>query len=334
MKIIVDAFGGDNAPLEVIKGCVKALEVYNNIEIILVGSKEIIEKTAKENNILIAGIGIEDAPDVITMEDEAGDIMKSKNQSSMAVGLKLLASGGADAFLSAGNSGALIMGATMIVKRIKGIKRPAFSPLMPKVEGQVLLIDSGANVECRPEMLQQFGIMGSVYMDKICGIKNPRVALANVGTEDHKGGELQHKAFALLKEAPINFIGNIEARDIPHDAADVIVADGFTGNIIVKMYEGVASALMLKIKELFMKNFKTKLAAALVLKDMKELKAYMDYNNYGAAPIMGVAKPVLKTHGSAKADTFISAIKSVIDYTEKDVIGEIQRELEVLKNGG
>ena len=291
MKIIVDAFGGDNAPLEVIKGCVKALEVYNNIEIILVGSKEIIEKTAKENNISIAGISIEDAPDVITMEDEAGDIMKSKNQSSMAVGLKLLASGGADAFLSAGNSGALIMGATMIVKR-------------------------------------------SVYMDKICGIKNPRVALANVGTEDHKGGELQHKAFALLKEAPINFIGNIEARDIPHDAADVIVADGFTGNIIVKMYEGVASALMLKIKELFMKNFKTKLAAALVLKDMKELKAYMDYNNYGAAPIMGVAKPVLKTHGSAKADTFISAIKSVIDYTEKDVIGEIQRELEVLKNGG
>ena len=147
MKIIVDAFGGDNAPLEVIKGCVKALEVYNNIEIILVGSKEIIEKTAKENNISIAGISIEDAPDVITMEDEAGDIMKSKNQSSMAVGLKLLSSGGADAFLSAGNSGALIMGATMIVKRIKGIKRPAFSPLMPKVEGQVLLIDSGANVE-------------------------------------------------------------------------------------------------------------------------------------------------------------------------------------------
>lgn len=334
MKIIVDAFGGDNAPLEVIKGCIKALEVYNNIEIILVGSKEIIEKTAADNDISLTGIMIEDAPDIITMEDEAGDIMKSKNQSSMAVGLKLLASGGADAFLSAGNSGALIMGATMIVKRIKGIKRPAFSPLMPKVDGQVLLIDSGANVECRPEMLQQFGIMGSVYMDKIGGIKNPRVGLANVGTEDHKGGELQHKAFELLKQAPINFIGNVEARDIPHDGADVIVADGFTGNIIVKMYEGVASALMKKFKEVFTKNLKNKLAASLVLKDMKQLKEYMDYNNYGAAPIIGVSKPVLKTHGSAKSDTFVSAIKSVIDYTERDVIGEIQRELEVLKNEG
>ncbi len=334
MRIIIDAFGGDNAPLEVIKGSVKALEVYDNIEIVLVGSKEIIEKNAADNNISLKGIMIEDAPDVITMDDEAGDIMKSKNQSSMAVGLKLLASGGGDAFLSAGNSGALIMGATMIVKRIKGIKRPAFSPLMPKVEGQVLLIDSGANVECRPEMLQQFGIMGSVYMDKIGGIKNPRVGLANVGTEEHKGGELQHKAFELLKQSPINFIGNIEARDIPHDAADVIVADGFTGNIIVKMYEGVASALMKKFKEVFTKNLKNKFAASLVLKDMKQLKEYMDYNNYGAAPIMGVSRPVLKTHGSAKADTFISAIKSVIDYTEKDVIGEIRRELDELKKEG
>ncbi len=334
MRIIIDAFGGDNAPLEVIKGSVKALEVYDNIEIILVGSKEIIEKTAADNDISLKGIMIEDAPDVITMEDEAGDIMKSKNQSSMAVGLKLLAGGGGDAFLSAGNSGALIMGATMIVKRIKGIKRAAFSPLMPKVEGQVLLIDSGANVECRPEMLQQFGIMGSVYMDKIGGIKNPRVGLANVGTEDHKGGELQHKAFELLKQSPVNFIGNIEARDIPLDAADVIVADGFTGNIIVKMYEGVASALMKKVKEVFTKNLKNKFAASLVLKDMKKLKEYMDYNNYGAAPIMGVSKPVLKTHGSAKEDTFISAVKSVIDYTEKDVIGEIRRELDILKNEG
>lgn len=334
MRIIIDAFGGDNAPLEVIKGSINALEVYDNIEIVLVGSKEIIEKTAADNDISLKGIMIEDAPDVITMNDEAGDIMKSKNQSSMAVGLKLLAGGGGDAFLSAGNSGALIMGATMMVKRIRGIKRPAFSPLMPKVEGQVLLIDSGANVECRPEMLQQFGIMGSVYMDKIGGIKNPRVGLANVGTEDHKGGELQHKAFELLKQSPINFIGNIEARDIPHDAADVIVADGFTGNIIVKMYEGVASALMKKFKEVFTKNLKNKFAASLVLKDMKQLKEYMDYNNYGAAPIMGVSRPVLKTHGSAKADTFISAIKSVIDYTEKDVIGEIRRELDELKKEG
>lgn len=332
MKIIVDAFGGDNAPLEIIKGCRKSLEVYDNIEIILTGNEEIIKQTAKENSISLDGMSIVHAPDVITMEDEAGDVLKSKSDSSMAVGLRLLAGGEADAMLSAGNSGALIVGATMIVKRIKGIKRPAFSPLMPKTEGRVLLIDSGANVECRPEMLQQFGIMGSAYMECIEGIKNPRVALANVGTEDHKGGELQHRAFELLKNSPINFIGNIEARDIPHDAADVIVADGFTGNIIVKMYEGVASALMKKIKGVFYKNLKTKLAAAMIMKDLNELKAYMDYNNYGAAPIIGAAKPVLKTHGSAKADSIVSAIKSVIDYTEKDVIGEIQKSLQKLKS--
>lgn len=332
MKIIVDAFGGDNAPLEIIKGCRKSLEVYDNIEIILTGNEEIIKQTAKENDVSLDGMSIVNAPDVITMEDEAGDVLKSKSDSSMAVGLRLLADGEADAMLSAGNSGALIVGATMIVKRIKGIKRPAFSPLMPKTEGRVLLIDSGANVECRPEMLQQFGIMGSAYMECIEGIKSPRVALANVGTEDHKGGELQHRAFELLKNSPINFIGNIEARDIPHDAADVIVADGFTGNIIVKMYEGVASALMKKIKEVFYKNLKTKLAAAMIMKDLNELKEYMDYNNYGAAPIIGAAKPVLKTHGSAKADSIVSAIKSVIDYTEKDVIGEIQKSLLKLKS--
>lgn len=332
MKIIVDAFGGDNAPLEIIKGCRKSLEVYDNIEIILTGNEEIIKQTAKENDVSLDGMSIVNAPDVITMEDEAGDVLKSKSDSSMAVGLRLLADGEADAMLSAGNSGALIVGATMIVKRIKGIKRPAFSPLMPKTEGRVLLIDSGANVECRPEMLQQFGIMGSAYMECIEGIKSPRVALANVGTEDHKGGELQHRAFELLKNSPINFIGNIEARDIPHDAADVIVADGFTGNIIVKMYEGVASALMKKIKEVFYKNIKTKLAAAMIMKDLNELKEYMDYNNYGAAPIIGAAKPVLKTHGSAKADSIVSAIKSVIDYTEKDVIGEIQKSLLKLKS--
>lgn len=332
MKIIVDAFGGDNAPLEIIKGCRKSLEIYDNIEIILTGNEEIIKQTAKENDVSLDGMSIVNAPDVITMEDEAGDVLKSKSDSSMAVGLRLLADGEADAMLSAGNSGALIVGATMIVKRIKGIKRPAFSPLMPKTEGRVLLIDSGANVECRPEMLQQFGIMGSAYMECIEGIKSPRVALANVGTEDHKGGELQHRAFELLKNSPINFIGNIEARDIPHDAADVIVADGFTGNIIVKMYEGVASALMKKIKEVFYKNLKTKLAAAMIMKDLNELKEYMDYNNYGAAPIIGAAKPVLKTHGSAKADSIVSAIKSVIDYTEKDVIGEIQKSLLKLKS--
>lgn len=331
MKILVDAFGGDNAPLEILKGCSQAEQLYKDIKIALVGNKEIIEKTAKENEISLETLQIYDAPDVISMEDEAGEIMKSKKNSSMAVGLKLLADGEGDAFLSAGNSGALIMGSTLIVKRIKGVKRPAFAPVMPTSKGPVLLIDSGANVEVRPEMLQQFGIMGSIYMENVQKINNPRVALANVGTEDHKGGELQHEAFRLLKETNLNFIGNMEARDIPAGATDVIVADGFTGNIIVKMYEGVAAELFKKIKGVFFKNLKTKIAAALIKKELYELKQYFDYNQYGAAPVMGVSKPVLKTHGSAKADAVVTAIKSVIDFTNTDVIGKIEENITALK---
>lgn len=334
MKVLVDAFGGDYAPLEVLKGCRDCLKVYENLDIALVGSTEKINKCAKENDIDISRIEIFDAPNVITMEDEAGEVLKSKKNSSMAVGLRLLSENKADAFLSAGNSGALIMGATMIVKRIKGIKRPAFAPVMPTSKGPVLLIDSGANVEVRPDMLLQFGIMGSIYMENVQHIPKPRVLLANVGTEEHKGGELQHEAYKLLKNTDINFLGNIEARDIPAGEADVVVCDGFTGNIIVKMYEGVAKELSKKIKDMFMKNAKTKLAAAVLSKDIKGLKEYFDYNKYGAAPVMGVSKPVLKTHGNAKAYTFVSSMKSVIDFTENDVIGQIESQVAALKAKG
>ena len=223
------------------------------------------------------------------------------------------------------------MGATLIVKRIKGVKRPAFAPVMPSSGGPVLLIDSGANIDVRPDMLQQFGVMGSVYMENVLHIQNPRVALANVGTEDHKGGELQHEAFRLLKNSGLNFIGNMEARDFPAGACDVIVADGFTGNIIIKMYEGVAKELMKKIKEMFMKNAKTKLAALMIKKDIYELKQYFDYNQYGAAPVMGSAKPVLKTHGSAKAETIVTSMRSVIDFINSDVTGKIADRLAKLK---
>ena len=332
MKVLVDAFGGDNAPLEIIKGCHLCLQEYEGLTIGLVGNQSIIEKVAKENNIPLDGLVIHDAPDVISMEDEAGEIMKSKNNSSMAVGLQLLADGEGDAFLSAGNSGALIMGATFIVKRIKGIRRPAFSPVMPTSKGPTLLIDSGANVEVRPDMLQQFGIMGSVYMENVLHVKNPRVALANVGVEEHKGGELQHEAFRLLKQSGLNFIGNIEARDIPAGACDVIVADGFTGNVIIKMYEGVAKELMKKIKAMFLKNLKTKLAASLIKKDIYELKQYFDYNQYGASPVIGVAKPVLKTHGSAKAETIVTSMRSVMEYTNCNVIGQIADRVAQLKD--
>jgi glycerol-3-phosphate acyltransferase PlsX len=198
---------------------------------------------------------------------------------------------------------------------------------MPKDKGFFMLIDGGANIECTPQMLQQFGIMGSAYMEHVMEIKKPRVALANIGTEDHKGGELQHQAFALLKSTNLNFIGNIEARDIPADAGDVIVSDGFTGNVILKLYEGVAMTLMNKIKDIFMASVSNKIAAAIVLKDMKKLKKAMDYNEYGGAPIMGCAKPVFKAHGSAKAKTFYNALRLTKAYVAGDVIGEISRSV-------
>lgn len=324
MKIIVDAFGGDNAPLEIMKGCADAVQSLD-LDIILVGQQEEIRKVAKENEISLERMEIVDAPQVITMEDHAGEIMKSKKDSSMAEGLRRLAAGEGDAFVSAGNSGALVMGATMIVKRIKGIKRVAFAPMIPKNDGFFMLIDGGANVDCRPEMLQQFGVMGSIYLEKVIGVEKPRVALANVGTEDNKGGELQTQAFALLSESDLNFIGNIEARDISNDGADVVVADGFTGNIILKMFEGVVMMMMGKFKEVFGANAKNKLAAAMILKDLGKLKKSMDYNEYGGAPVMGAAKPVFKVHGSAKARTVESALRLTKAYVEQNVTEEISR---------
>ncbi len=326
MKIIVDAFGGDNAPLEIIKGCALAVDEYG-FNIVLVGPKGKIEDVANKNKISLKNMEIVNADEIITMEDSADTVIKTKKESSMAIGLKLLSKGEGDAFISAGNSGALVVGATLLVKRIKGIKRCAFAPILPKDDGFFMLIDSGANVECRPEMLYQFGVMGSIYMDKVMGINKPRIGLANVGTEEHKGSELQQNTFKLLQDSNLNFIGNIEARDIPIDAADVVVSDGFTGNIILKMYEGVALTLLNKIKGLFNKNLKTKLAASLVLSDMKELKKQIDYNEFGGAPIIGISKPVFKAHGSAKAKTFKNALKLTASYVENNVISEISTEL-------
>ncbi len=332
MKIIVDAFGGDNAPVEILRGCAAAVAEYG-INILLVGSKEKIEKAANENNILLYHMDIEDTPDVITMEDDPSEIVKSKNNSSMAMGLKLLSEGKADAFISAGNSGALVMGATFIVKRIKGIKRCAFAPVIPKEKGCFMLIDSGANVECRPEMLQQFGIMGSIYMSRVMGVGKPRVGLVNVGVEEHKGGQFQRDVYEKLKNSNLNFVGNVEAREVPIDAADVIVTDGFTGNVMLKLYEGVATVLMGKIKNVLTQNIKNKIAAAMILPEMRALKAEIDYNEYGGAPIMGLQKPVFKAHGNSSARTFKNAIRLTIDYVNGNVAEEISKALSEFEKG-
>ncbi len=326
MKIIVDAFGGDNAPLEIIKGCALAVEDLG-IEVILTGDKNIIKKTAIENGISLNNIRVVHTDVVISPDDDASAVVKEKKNSSMGMGFQLLNSGEGDAFVSAGNSGALVMGSSLIIRRIKGVKRPAFAPVMPKAQGCFMLVDGGANNEVRPDMLQQFAIMGSIYMNKVMGIDNPRVGLANVGTEEHKGGSLQQEAFELLKATPINFIGNVEGRDIPADGCDVLVTDGFNGNLILKTYEGVAMELMSKIKSVFMKNVKNKIAAAMIMSDLKKLAKEMDYNEYGGAAIMGVNKPVFKAHGSSKAKTIKSALRLTKQFVEGGVVEEISTNI-------
>ncbi|MDO5123721.1 MAG: phosphate acyltransferase PlsX [Eubacteriales bacterium] len=332
MRIIVDAFGGDNAPLDIIKGSADAVKEYG-IDVTLVGNETIITDVCTQEGIDKSIFTIVDAKDVIDNNTPGTEIMKSMSECSMAKGLKLLAAGEGDAFITAGNSGALCVGATLIVKRIKGISRPAFSPIIPGVSGKFMLIDSGANLQVRPEMLRQFGLMGSIYMNKVLGVENPRVALANVGAEEHKGTELQQEAYALLKDSPLNFVGNVEGRDIPENFCDVVVCDGFTGNLILKTYEGVALALMKKIKGIFTKNVKNKVAAAMVLKDVNELKAQFNYSELGGAPILGVKKPVFKAHGNSDAVAFKNAIKLTITYVENRVVEEISENLEKIKAG-
>ena len=328
MKIIVDAFGGDNAPLAPIQGAVDA-HTELGVDIILTGDEQKIKSVAAENNISLDGITIVHAPDVFTNDDQPATIRsKAKANTSMAVGLNLLKNGEGDAFVSAGNSGALGAGAMFLVKRIKGIQRVAFAPVMPNLNSWFMLIDSGVNTDLRPKALRQFALMGSIYMNKVMGFENPRVGLANVGTEEHKGDALRQEAYVLLKNTPgINFIGNVEGRDIPLDGCDVVVCDGFTGNMILKTYEGVAIALLKRIKGVFTKNLKTKLAAAMVMSEMKQLKKDLDYNEIGGAPVLGCAKPVFKAHGSASPLTFKNAIRLTADYVRNDVVGAISSAL-------
>ena len=327
MKIIADAFGGDNAPLAVLKGCQMAVKEYG-IEVVLAGNEQELKKCAAENSVDLSGMEILHADDVFLMHDNPKDIIKSKSNTSMAVGLKALADGMGDAFISAGSTGALIMGSTFIVKRIKGVKRAAFGSALPTTAGKnFFLMDEGANADCRPEMLLQFGIMASCYAENVMGIENPTVGLLNIGAEDSKGGELQLAAYELLKNAPINFIGNVEARDLMSGVCDVVVTDGFSGNVALKMAEGVASSVMKMIKGVFYKNIITKIAALLVLPHMKSVKDTMDYKKIGGAPVIGVKKPVFKAHGNSDAEAFKSAIGLAKASVENNFIEKLENNL-------
>lgn len=327
MKIIADAFGGDNAPRAVLEGCAAAQSAMD-VDILLVGREEEIRACAKENNIDISKMEIKHADGVMEMTDTPKEILKSKKNTSMAVGLQALADGEGDAFLSAGSTGALLMGATFIVKRIKGVKRPAIAGVMPSTDKPFLLMDTGANVDCTPQMLCQFARLGSIYMEKIMNVQNPRVGLANIGTEETKGTALQVEAYGLLSEmSGINFTGNTEVREIALGAADVIVADGFTGNVILKMYEGVAKALLGEIKKVFTSNLRTKLSYLGVKPELGAFRAKMDYKQYGGAPLIGIRKPVIKAHGSSDAVAFENAVRQAVRYTEGNVIAEIEKAL-------
>ena len=326
MNIIVDAFGGDNAPLEVIKGC-KIAEENLGTNIILTGDERIIKKTAGENDIDISRMDIIHADGVFDIHDKPTTILKSGKNTSLAVGLKALSEGKGNAFLSAGSTGALVAGATFIVKRIKGIKRAALAPVLPTEKGRLMLIDGGANIDCTSDMLVQFAIMASAYMEKVKGIKKPRVGLINVGAEDTKGRELELEAYKLLSEAPVNFCGNLEAREMPKGNFDVAGTDGFTGNVALKLYEGMGAFIGNKMKDIFSGGIKSKLSALMVLGKIKALRKQMDYTEEGGAVLMGVSKPVIKAHGSSDAKAFYNAIRQAKACVDGGVIEAIEKSI-------
>jgi len=306
MRIILDAMGGDNAPLSPLEGAARAVKELG-CEVMLCGNETEIRSLAQQKNIPLDGITILHSDTVITMEDQPTDVVKSKKNCSMAMGLQALADGQGDAFVSAGNSGALLVGATMIPRRIKGIKRAAMAPMLPTGAGHAILLDGGANLECRPEMLVQFAIMGSIYMEKVMGIARPRVAVINNGAEECKGRELEQETGAMLRETDLHFTGNIEARDIPSGDADVLVTDGFTGNIVLKLYEGLGKFFAGKMKEMF--SGAGKIGALFMMDKLNAFKDTFDYKKVGGAVLLGIAKPVIKAHGSSNGEAFFHALR-------------------------
>lgn len=328
MRVVIDAFGGDNAPLEIVKGASLASLEYG-CEITLCGDETEINKVISENDLKFFGeLKIVHSADVISMHDDPTSLLKAHKESSMALAFKELSEDRADAFVSAGSTGAVVVGGTLIVKRIKGIKRPALAGMIPSPKGKYMLMDMGANSECRPEMLEQFGIMASAYLKGVEGIVNPKIGLLNIGTEDTKGTELQKEAFELLKNAPINFVGNIESREMPKGECDAVITDGFTGNIALKLIEGTASTLFKLIKQVLYKNIFNKLAALVIKKDLYSLKSMMDSTEVGGAPLLGVRKPVIKAHGNSDAKALKNAIRQAITFTETKVIDAIAENLD------
>ena len=339
MKIILDAMGGDNAPQATVMGAVEANRLYG-AQITLVGQGEKILEVLRAQGIetLPQGIEVMHADDVVDMHDDPANAVRTRKNSSMMVGLKMLSEGQGDAFISAGSTGALLSGATLIVKRVKGIRRAAMGPAMPnKAGGKTLLLDCGANAECTAEFLLQFGLVGALYAKKTLGLENPRVGLLNIGTEDTKGTPLQKEAYGLLKEAGdkgiIHFIGNVEGRDVLLGGVDVVVCDGFSGNVLLKSIEGTAMFMGSLMKhKIFRRNIFSVLGYLLCKKGADEVKKMMDYREIGGTQFLGIRKPVIKAHGSSDALAFRNAVKQAMDAAKTDITPELEQALEVLKN--
>ena len=325
MRLAVDAMGGDNAPREIVLGAMKAIEKYNDIHIVLVGDEnKIREHLTNEERIEILH-----TEEVILGTDEPVRAVRRKKTASMVLAAQQVADGNADACISAGNTGALMAAGLFVVGRIDGIERPALAPTLPTIGGEgFLLLDVGANADAKPEHLVQYAIMGSIYSEKARGITNPRVGLLNIGTEEKKGNELVRNTYELLKEADINFIGNVESRDLLEGAADVVVADGFTGNMVLKTIEGTAMSVFKMLKTALTSSFKSKMAAAVLKPDLTVLKNKMDYTEYGGAGLFGLKDPVIKAHGSSDANAVFNSIRQAREMVEKDVSGTIKTAIE------
>ena len=332
INVIVDAFGGDNAPDAVIEGSIMAVQSLG-VKVTLAGNEKLILEAAKKHNLNLDGIDIVNAETVIDIHEEPTEVIKGKKDCSMAVGLQLLRDGKGDAFVSAGSTGALVVGATFIAKRLKGIKRAALAPVMPGNNGYFMLLDGGANTECRPEALVQFALMGSAYMERVMNIKNPRVGLLNIGAEDTKGRDLEVETYRLLKEVPVNFVGNVEARDMPFSKCDVLVSDGYTGNVALKLYEGMGSFFAGELKGMLATGIKGKLAALLIMDKVKAFKKKLDYKEVGGAVLMGVSAPVIKAHGSSDGKAFYNAIRQAKECVETGVTERISSYIEMQKGG-
>lgn len=330
LTIAVDAYGGDNAPGAVIEGCAMALRQYQDCRLLLFGDSDGIQSEMKKHNADWDRARIIHAPQIISCEEQPTAAIRAKKDSSLVQSLYAVKEGRADCVLSAGSTGALLAGATLIVRRLPVVKRPALAVLAPTMTGRILILDCGANADCKPSYLQQFAVMADAYMRKVEGMENPRIGLLNNGEEAEKGNQLSKAAYALLRETPVNFAGNCEARDILSGKFDVLVCDGFSGNVVLKHTEGMASAFFGMLKKELMADTRSKIGAALSKPAFKRFKKAFDYTEYGGAPLMGIAGGVIKAHGSSNAKAFCSAVAQARAFMQSDVNGEIVKALESL----